>query len=154
MAFGFGAYPHAESGEIGADIAHNAAHPVVGAGAAFFAETEAAKGDVEIIVENEYLFRRDFVKGHGGGDSFSRQIHIGHGKYHQNGMVSQRATEAQAVGFFFSLGILEFFEKGFSGHKPDVVAGMGVFGARVSEAYDEMAVCHTKIMACVTVNGL
>ena len=144
MAFGFGAYPHAESGEIGADIAHNAAHPVVGAGAAFFAETEAAKGDVEIIVENEYFFWRDFVEGHGGGDGFARQIHVGHGEYHQKGMLAQVATDCQAVRLVFSLGVLEAREEVFSGHKSNVVAGMGVFGAGIPEAYDEMKVCHTE----------
>lgn len=112
------------------------------AGAAFFAETQAAKGDVEIIVEDEYFFRGDFVKRHRSGDGFSRQIHVGAGKQEQDLLCGQTARDGQAVKLFFLLRLFHPFQEAFAGHKPNVVTGVAVFCTGIAEAYKKVKICH------------
>ncbi len=116
----------------------------MGAGATFFSETEAAKGDVEIIVEDEYFFRGDFVKRHRGGDGFARQIHVGGGKQEQDLLCGQTARDGEAVKLVFLLGVFHPFDDVFASHKSNIVAGVGIFCAGIPKAYDEMEICHTE----------
>ncbi|MNX84031.1 hypothetical protein D3C86_1158110 [compost metagenome] len=141
MALARMADAHAAPAEVGAQVADQAADAVLARCAAAGLHAEAARGQVDLVVEDDDLAGFDLVEARRLADRAAALVHIGL-RFHQQDL--DRAVGA--VDLAFADDGLELGPLGTEapaardlvhGHEADVVAVLLVFGARIAEPCDD-----------------